>query len=201
MKKKMIQILPLGMQSNSGSLLVAMEKLGAHVRWIFPGDRIDVNEPIVIPGVGTFEGAMRFLEATGLREEVLRHGGKSSPLVGICLGFQTLHSQGLEGAAAKVNGLALFPGEVESLGKSQPKLNVGWRRVFDWESGLEENEYFYFCHSYYVRPGDSTQKASVFQDLEINAINIDGNVVGYQFHPELSGRNGLQKLARALKFD
>ena len=194
----MVQLLPLGGQSNSGSLLVALERLGLEVRWISPGKTIDENHPLLIPGVGTFAGAIQFLENTDLDKEVLRHGGKKSPLVGICLGFQILHSSGVEGAEARIQGLSLLTGHVQRLGASQQELNVGWRKVLSRHENVERNDYFYFCHSYFVRPGDSTSQVSVFQDLEITASSVKDNIVGYQFHPELSGADGLKRLARDL---
>lgn len=197
--KKTVQILPLGGQSNSGSLLAAMEKLGVEVRWILPGDSVKKSEPLVIPGVGTFEGAMSFLENSGLREEILQHGGKSSPLLGICLGYQILHSNGVEGAKDKTNGLGLLAGQVESLGEGEPKLNVGWRRVFRRDTGQKDDEYFYFCHSYYVRPSELTLEVSFFHDLELTASSSKENIVGYQYHPELSGIKGLQRISSDLK--
>lgn len=199
MTSKLVQLLPLGRHSNSGSLLAALEKLGLQVRWIRSGETVDDDRPLLIPGVGTFSGAMNFLQSTGLDIEILRHGGKNSPLVGICLGFQILHSKGAEGAEANIDGLGLLPGHVESLGDMQHKLNVGWRRVYSQKNSRKKNEYFYFCHSYFVRPQDATLQVCNFQDMEITASSEKGNLIGYQFHPELSGLEGLSRLARDLK--
>lgn len=197
-----MQILSIGGHSNSGSVVSALSQLGINARWVLPGGSIDACSPLLLPGVGTFQGAMEYLSSTGLREEVVRHGGREAALVGICLGFQILFSEGEESADSVTKGLDIFPGRVEPIGiRGRPNLNVGWKEVFgNMKSDGQENVSRYFCHSYFVQPSHLSAEVSYFKETPITACFRLGNAVGYQYHPELSGLRGVERLATDLGF-
>jgi glutamine amidotransferase len=61
----------------------------------------------------------------------------------------------------------------------------------------------YFVHSYTAVPEDPTDivASTPINGFDVPAIIRRGSVVGYQFHPEKSGAQGLRLLARFLEED
>jgi glutamine amidotransferase len=100
-----------------------------------------------------------------------------------------------EGAA----GLGILPGSVTRL--QSPRLpHIGWNLVtFERESalteGLGEAAAFYHVHSFACRPADATDIVGSSEYGERFASIVErGNVMGAQFHPEKSSRDGLALL-------
>ena len=111
--------------------------------------------------------------------------------------------------------MGLFQGKVKFFGEKLRdggglKLKVphmGWNQVHQktshalWQ-GIEQDERFYFVHSYYVQAEDSDLVAAS-TDYGVNfdaALNRD-NVFATQFHPEKSSAAGLQLLKNFLTWD
>ncbi len=163
---------------------------------------------ILFPGVGTFGEAMALIRGRGLLDALQEVADKGGQIVGICLGAQLLMSRGFE--YGEHDGLDLIPGEVHRLpepaGPTGTRIpNIGWRKV-DAKPGygdlnvLRAAPYFYFVHSYGVRctdPADVKGTINV-NGAEVPAIIGKGNLWGFQFHPEKSGRVGLQLLDQTL---
>jgi imidazole glycerol-phosphate synthase subunit HisH len=152
---------------------------------------------IVLPGVGAFPEAMRNLERTGLGEQLIERAAAGVPLLGICLGMQLLFDSSTEHEGA--TGLGLLPGECTAL--SAPKLpHIGWNEVtFARESplvaGLGGAAAFYHVHSFVCRPADEGDVLGRGDYGEPFASVVErGNVMGAQFHPEKSSRDGLALL-------
>ena len=78
---------------------------------------------------------------------------------------------------------------------------MGWNTIhgmdFDhplW-NGIEDNAHFYFVHSYYCEPADSSQVAAVCDYGQLFCASvIKDNLFATQFHPEKSHTAGLQLL-------
>ncbi|MCS7180714.1 MAG: imidazole glycerol phosphate synthase subunit HisH, partial [bacterium] len=95
-------------------------------------------------------------------------------------------------------GFAIFKGEVLRFKNKKLKVpHMGWNRVeFIKESNLfndiMNNSYFYFAHSYYAK---TPQRDIIFGEtnygINFPSIIINKNIVGVQFHPEKSGKDGL----------
>ena len=140
------------------------------------------------------------------------------PYLGICLGMQVLFASSEE--APGCGGLALFAGDVARLSdraggghvrggdaaSSTPEErlkipHIGWNTV-DVRPAVSpllpaEPTYFYFVHSYAVRPRDPALVAATtdYGAPFVSAIARD-NVLAVQFHPEKSQGAGLALLAR-----
>lgn len=161
---------------------------------------------VILPGVGAFGDAMESLRRLEL-VEVLRDVARAGrPLMGICLGLQLLMTESHE--FGRWGGLGLVEGQVERLpfdgGVKVPQ--VGWNRIYrvrregrdSWAdsplAGLAEGEFMYFVHSYYARPVDPGVPLAVtrYGDTEFCSAWLQGNVFACQFHPERSGRRGLE---------
>lgn len=150
---------------------------------------------IVLPGVGSFSKAMEHIEKNGYLKEISKHIEDGKGLLGICLGMQLLMNSGEEFGHNK--GLNVFDGTVLSLKKaqiSQPLPHVGLNKVTI--NGNEKE--FYFDHSYQIKLNQ------VDNEIQTATTTYDGhdfisyikknNVLGVQFHPELSGEEGINFL-------
>jgi glutamine amidotransferase len=140
---------------------------------------------------------MRRLRASGLDAVVRERAGAGVPLLGNCLGMQLLFERSTEHEGAA--GLGLLEGEVTAL--RAPKLpHIGWNEVtFARESalvtGLGAAAAFYHVHSFVCRPADESDVVGRGDYGEPFASIVErGNVMGAQFHPEKSSRDGLALL-------
>ena len=170
-------------------------------------------ERVVLPGQGAMPDCMRELRDSGLQESVLE-AAASKPLFGVCVGMQMLMDSSDEGRkeapGVKTPGLGLIPGGVikfELAGRHQADGSrfkvpqMGWNQVFQrkhgqrahplW-AGVPDASYFYFVHSFYVKPSDARHSAGEtdYGQLFSSAIARD-NIFATQFHPEKSAAQGL----------
>jgi glutamine amidotransferase len=161
-------------------------------------DQLAGADGLVLPGVGAFAPAQRKLSAGGLGRRVveLARGGK--PVLGVCLGYQLLFEESVEGG--RHEGLALLPGRVVQVAGSEHLPVIGWCRLKQEQpsallGGIDDESYFYFVHSY-------TPEASAFaiasSEHSPAAAAVRENVMGTQFHPEKSGPDGLRVYANFL---
>jgi glutamine amidotransferase len=191
-----IALLDYGM-GNRRSAEKALEHVGARVaRTAAPHD-VRAADAIVVPGVGAFPEAMRRLRRAGLDEVVREQAAAGVPVLGLCLGMQLLFSSSEEHEGAA--GLGLIPGAVTRL--RGPKIpHIGWHEVrFVRASGLTEGlggaAAFYHVHSFVPRPEDEADVVGLGDYGEPFASIVErGNVMGAQFHPEKSSRDGLTLL-------
>ena len=156
---------------------------------------------VVLPGVGAFGDAAQKLRATGLDQAVLREAKRGKPLLGICLGMQLLLDRSLEFGSHE--GLSLIPGEVRPLSEITPdglKIPaIGWNalhltKVSPLFRYVREGDCVYFVHSYYGAKCEPSVIATAEYGAPVTAAVQRDNVMGCQFHPEKSGRVGLNIL-------
>lgn len=196
----MIQVIPVAGHSNTQSLLSSLEE--ARLKYFVLDNAKDFRHdwPVVIPGVGRFGDGMKYLRDSGIGGLLREHRGLLSPMVGICLGMQMFFESGFEGT--REEGLSMFSGAVKKFPAlaNRPSLNVGWRHL-NWNIDQSpEIEYAYFCHSYRateVPPGEVVATGSHNGELFPAIVKKDG-VIGFQFHPELSGAAGAKLLGAYL---
>ena len=198
----MIAIADFGM-GNLRSVAQALARVAPAmpVRITQDPDIIDAADRVVLPGQGAMPDCMRNLAASGL-EPALRRALAAKPVLAVCIGEQMLFERSDEGGAA---GLGRFPGRVvrfgatiDAQGRPRKIPHMGWNRVRQsrphalW-AGVENDSYFYFVHSYYVKasnPGIVAGEAD-YGGLFTCAVAQD-NIFAVQFHPEKSAAAGLR---------
>ena len=193
---------------NTFSLLNAMKKIGVYSELIASPDELFDFSHIILPGVGAFPYAKEALEKNKMDLALIEHVKKGRPLLGICLGMQLLFEYSLENK--KTKGLNIFPGYVERFEKINnyriPHIqwnivnNIGQKQIMDEK---ENSKYFYFIHSYYKKVDYANQFSEIgitsYADKDFVSFARIDNVIGTQFHPEKSGKNGLKILLNFLK--
>jgi glutamine amidotransferase len=201
-------VLDLGL-GNLLSIRRGLERAGADVEMV-PGEISDestrINEAavnsdaIILPGVGAFGDGMKAMERFGPLLDRVRGGEKA--LLGICLGMQLLFEKSCEGG--EYHGLGLLSGEVVRLPDSVKVPHMGWndiQRTKDSSilAGIGDGEFFYFVHSYYCRAPREAVVAECDYGNRIPAVVEWRNIYGTQFHPEKSGKAGVEVLKNFLE--
>lgn len=180
---------------NLTSVKLAFAALGVEAAVTSDPERIRAAKRVVFPGVGAAASAMANLRGLGL-EGVLRDVVAAGvPFLGICLGMQVLFEHSEEDGG--VDLLGILPGKVrrfpDVLGCKVPE--IGWNQVKgELGAGVPDGAEFYFVHSYYAEKGPFTVGATEYAGVEFTAAVRRGSVFAMQFHPEKSGRLGLELL-------
>lgn len=158
-------------------------------------------DKLVLLGVGAFGYAMQSLRELGFDELVLEAANTGKPIIGLCVGLQMMFDEGHEFGVHK--GLGLLKGKVVKFPEGLHVPHIGWNQVALQEKhrqhpifrDLENQSFFYFVHSYYVEPEDTSCVMGT-TDYGLTYASICGrdNIVGVQFHPEKSQATGLRLL-------
>lgn len=195
----MIAIIDYDM-GNLRSVSKAFEKVGGTaVVTRDPKTILDASH-VVLPGVGAFRDCMKNLEEYGLVEPILKSIEKGKPFLGICLGLQLLFEESEEFGVHR--GLGVIKGRVVRFADT-PGLKVphmGWNETRAAKKsalleGIKDNEFFYFVHSYYAAPSDSSVVLTTTgYGIDFTSSVEAGNVMACQFHPEKSQKAGLRVL-------
>ncbi|MFZ2656756.1 MAG: imidazole glycerol phosphate synthase subunit HisH [Victivallales bacterium] len=194
----MIAIIDYGM-GNLSSVFKALKKLGADVAITDKVSEIRKAGSVILPGVGHFGDGMKNLKSSGMVDVVRESIADKKPFLGICLGMQLLMEDSEE--APGVEGLGIFKGKVVRFKKSSLKVpHMGWNDITMKGKnpnlkGIRDGTFFYFVHSYYVKPVDSEiSVATCNYGVDFAACLGKDNVFATQFHPEKSQDAGLQIL-------
>ena len=198
-------ILDYGM-GNLFSVKHACERAGMHARITADKPEVLGADVVILPGVGAFGDAMEALRRLDLVAVLRDVAASDALLVGICLGMQLLMTESAE--FGRHHGLDLIPGDVRRLergaGAARVKVpQVGWNHVDpapgrswsgSWLDGVPPGACFYFVHSFYVRPIEAsvvTSTTAYGSGAWCSSLQR-GRILACQFHPERSGRHGLQ---------
>jgi len=181
---------------NVKSVCNALRHIGCEAELSREPDVIRAARGLVLPGVAAFGYAVNALGSAGdlVKEVVL--GGK--PLLGICVGYQMLFEESCE--YGRHEGLGLISGRVEGIPAGRVIPHMGWNRVelpgdMDLFAGLGDARHFYFAHSYCADVKDEGAKVAYTDyGFDLAASVQKGNIYGTQFHPEKSGKWGLEVL-------
>ena len=194
----MIAVIDYGM-GNLRSVEKGFLKVGTDVRVTNRPDDVERADGVVLPGVGAFKGCMSELQNLDLIDSVVASIKKGKPYLGICLGLHVLFSESEEFGSCR--GLDIIRGKVVRFENSGLKIpQMGWNQLNIRENNplfkdIPDKSYFYFVHSYYVAPDDSSVIATTTDyGIEFTSSVWKDNIFAVQFHPEKSQALGLQLL-------
>lgn len=171
----------------------ALSKIG--VDYYCSKNEADISraEKIILPGVEQAGKAIKKLHLLNLFTMLRIY---SKPVLGIGLGMQLMSEFSKEGDVAC---LGIFPGTVEKFPEGSDKLatvaslNVKKIKNSPLFKGVDDNTGFYFCNKYYLNISNYTT-STAFNGVEFTASLEKDNLYGVQFHPEISGEQGLTLL-------
>ena len=206
-RKKLITIIDYGV-GNILSIYNSIKNSNNFVNITNKYSEVDKSQCIVLPGVGSFSIAIKNLKENNLFELIKQKGNQGTKIIGICLGMQILMKYGNENGYTE--GLGFFEGESIKITKNKDfKIpNVGLRDLMI-NKNIKNNFFskyktkkFYHLHSYKVK----TKKNSILAwshigDFKYNipALIKKKNIIGFQFHPEKSGNEGILFLKEVLR--
>jgi glutamine amidotransferase len=179
----------------------ALQHVGADATLTADPDRVAAADAVVLPGVGAFGPCVRALVDRGLDVVARRAVADGVPFLGICVGMQVLYESSEESPG--VPGLGLLSGTVRRLpdGVKHPQMQwnpldvSGSDHLFD---GLGGSPWMYFVHSFAAEMSDDVV-ATCDYGGPVAAAARRGSVRAVQFHPEKSGRPGLELLANFVR--
>ena len=190
---------------NLASVVRAVRYLGFECRVTRSINDILSAERVIFPGVGSARQAMEDLEETGIDEAIREFCASGRPFLGICLGTQIILEKSEE---LDTRCLGLIRGEVirfpepllSDTGERLKVPHMGWNRVEFPErhpvlKGIDPRSEFYFVHSYYPVPvSEKAIVGTTTHGIAFASILEQDNIIATQFHPEKSGRPGLEFL-------
>ena len=187
---------------NLYSIERALRYVGHETCFIKKPEDIKNIDALVLPGVGSFSTGIQNLKKTNMDKGIIDYVKLGKPLMGICLGMQLLMTKSFE--FGEHYGLNLVKGSVKKIEVNNhlPLPHVGWKNcdiIKNTKSKLfnhvKEGVDFYFTHSYVCFPENQSEIFATFNyEKNLTGIIVKNNIIGCQFHPELSSFAGLEIL-------
>jgi glutamine amidotransferase len=191
---------------NLTSVKTAFDLLGIESRITDSPAEIGRAQRVVFPGVGAAGASMENLGRLGLVPVIQEVVASGRPFLGICVGYQVLFEHSTEDETpclGILKGRVLrFPatGQDPATGRPLKVPQMGWNSVTFrfphsvWD-GVPVGSEFYFVHSYHPVPEPAVVAGTTTYGVEYASAVAWRTLVGFQFHPEKSGRPGLKLLA------
>ncbi len=192
---------------NIRSVLRACAEVGAEAVTTSDPKAVAKAEKIIFPGVGAAPSAMDYLSKMGLDTSLKKAFKEGIPILGICLGAQIILGSSEEG---NQKCIGLVPGKTVRFRLKDKLLKIphmGWNEVTVVKphpllEGIRAGDEFYFVHSFYPQPDDEKDVYAVASHGgDFCAALGYKNIFATQFHPEKSGRLGLELLERFTRWN
>jgi len=171
---------------------------------------IKQSDKIVLPGQGSFRDCYFGIKKISGLDEALNEFvlEKKKPILGICVGMQLFAKTGYESVETK--GFGWIDAEVRKINNINKKLklpHMGWNEIELKKdcflfSNIKNKSHVYFIHSYefMTKQKDCVVATTNYGNSIIVSV-VKDNIVGTQFHPEKSQKNGLIILENFLKWN
>jgi len=193
----MITILDYG-AGNVRSVINAIRTLGQEINIVKKPEDIINADKLIFPGVGHYGNMIKTIKEKGYFNPLKQYLNDDRPFLGICLGFHALFDSSEEFSFHK--GLSILPGEVKRFNVNLAVPHIGWNSIDAKKGSLLFNNIppetrFYFVHSYHVVPENKSDilTTTPYENEFVSSVS-KGNISGVQFHPEKSGKPGLELL-------
>ena len=170
---------------------------------------IKQSDKIVLPGQGSFRDCYLSLKKIDGLNETLKEFvlEKKKPILGICVGMQLFAKTGFESQETK--GFGWIDAKVRKINNLNKKIklpHMGWNEIELKKdcflfSNIKNKSHMYFIHSYeFMTQQKDCIVATTDYGNSIVVSVVKENIVGTQFHPEKSQKNGLRILENFLKW-
>lgn len=190
--------------ANVANIARALRAVGADLRITRDPEVIAGAGKLVLPGVGSFIAAMKWLVDNRIDTAIHDAVRRGASLLGICVGHQLLFDCSHEMGTTR--GLGLVRGEIVKYDGVLPVPQIGWNRVTSCRGRLQPahgglkpaatlvaDGVYYFVNSY-AATSTPHQIAGADYGGPFTAAVQNGRVFGVQFHPEKSSAAGLEVL-------
>lgn len=207
-----VAVIDYGM-GNLHSVAKALEHAGdCRVVVTSEAEQIREADRVVLPGVGAMRDCIAEIKRLEL-DRIIFEVSQDRPFLGVCVGMQALMEFSEENNGTDC--LGVLPGRVNYFGDDLTDAqgtalkipHMGWNQVHQemdhpmWH-GINQDERFYFVHSYYVEAGrPEIIAATSNHGIGFAAALTQGSLFATQFHPEKSQHAGLALYANFLQWD
>ena len=200
------------LKSAAKALETAANNINTSSRIVVTSDPkiIKQSDKIVLPGQGSFRDCyLGIKKIPGLNETLNEFVlVKKKPIFGICVGMQLFAKIGYESQETK--GFGWIDGEVRKINNINKTLklpHMGWNQIELKKdsvlfSNLKNKSHMYFIHSYefMTKQKDCIVATTNYGNSIIVSVAKE-NIIGTQFHPEKSQKNGLVILENFLRWE
>jgi glutamine amidotransferase len=176
--------------ANVANIARALRAAGAELRVTSDASEIAAAKKVVLPGVGSFIAARRWLAENAIDAAIHDALKSGASLLGICVGHQLLFDLSRE--MGDTPGLGLVAGEVRPFDGVLPVPQIGWNRVTS-NGGIVDDGVYYFVNSYAAFQSPDESARADYGAPFVAAVQRE-RVFGVQFHAEKSSTAGLRVL-------
>jgi glutamine amidotransferase len=181
---------------NTRSVSFAFQRLGVNPIISDDKDEILAADKVIFPGVGEASTAMNYLRERKLDLLIPR---LRQPILGVCLGLQLMCEHSEEN---DTKCMGIFPIKVKRFPSGQKKVpHMGWNSLKEMSgplfTGLDNEPYVYYVHSYYAEVSPFTIAKSEYL-VPFSAGLTKDNFYAFQAHPEKSSEVGAKILENFL---
>ena len=199
------------LKSAAKALEVAVNNVNLSSKIVVTSDPkiIKQSDKIILPGQGSFRDCyLGIKKIPGLNETLNEFVlVKKKPIFGICVGMQLFAKIGYESQETK--GFGWIDAEVRKINNMSKKLklpHMGWNEIELKKnnflfSNIKNKSHMYFIHSYefMTKQKDCVVAVTNYGNSIIVSVTKE-KIVGTQFHPEKSQKNGIIILENFLKW-
>ncbi len=176
---------------NIASVRYAFRRLGLEAGLAAYPDELKKADKLIFPGVGHARAAMNILKGKDMDQAIQSFKG---PVLGICLGMQLMADSSEEG---DMEGMGIFQEKIKRFSGNFKIPHMGWNSLYGLKGPLfkdvPEGSHVYFVHSYYMPQSSQAIGLCQYGEAFTAACSKD-KFFGVQFHPEKSGKPGMQIL-------